>query len=154
MYEAGWQVVNSRSRRVLSYFLDLIITGQLKRKLSMADQCPNQRHLCKWQLSNTKTSTTDGFLLVLYFKLISNFSFLAVCPTKFTRVGCFKDSMIEPRPLPQLLMTDRDSSSHMFSGKPIHWGNWDAYFPDLICRCAEKAKAKGYNVFGIQHYGK
>ena len=146
MYESGWQLARSRLRRVLSYFLDLIITGQLKRKPSMADQCPNQRH--------TKTSTSDGLLLVLYFKLISKFSFLAVCPTKFTRVGCFKDSMIEPRPLPQLLMTDRDSSSHMFSGKPIHWGNWDAYFPDLICRCAEKAKAKGHNVFGIQHYGK
>ncbi|CAH3034686.1 unnamed protein product, partial [Porites lobata] len=75
------------------------------------------------------------------------------CPVKYTRVGCFDDSMVQPRPLSQLLMTDRDPTSPVYSGIPVHWGMWDVYFPKLICRCAAKAKAKGYNVFGIQHYG-
>ena len=76
------------------------------------------------------------------------------CPVKYTRVGCFDDSMVQPRPLSQLLMTDRDPTSPVYSGIPVHWGMWDVYFPKLICRCAAKAKAKGYNVFGIQHYGR
>ena len=83
-----------------------------------------------------------------------SFSFLSVCPVKFTQVGCFHDSGIKPRPLPQLLFTDRDKGSNNYSGKPIHWGEWDVYLFDLVCRCAEQAKAKGYNVFGVQHYGK
>ena len=62
--------------------------------------------------------------------------------------------MVQPRPLSQLLMTDRDPTSPVYSGIPVHWGMWDVYFPKLICRCAAKAKAKGYNVFGIQHYGR
>ena len=28
------------------------------------------------------------------------------------------------------------------------------YVPDLACRCAKKAKAKGWTFFGLQFYGK
>lgn len=85
---------------------------------------------------------------------LMSFPFLSACPITFTQVGCFHDSGIKPRPLPQLLFTDHDKGSNKYSGKPIHWGGWDLYLSDLVCRCAEQAKAKGYNVFGVQHYGK
>ena len=55
--------------------------------------------------------------------------------------------------MPDLLFTDRDSSSAKFSGKHIDWKNWDTYTKDLVCRCAERAKAEGYMVFGLQYYG-
>ncbi|KAL9985033.1 hypothetical protein ACROYT_G007389 [Oculina patagonica] len=75
------------------------------------------------------------------------------CSVKFARVGCYRDSLINPRPIPELLMTDRDPTSHAYSGKPVDWKNWNEYLPDLVCRCAKKTRDKGYNVFGLQFYG-
>ena len=82
------------------------------------------------------------------------FCCFADCTAKFSRVGCYRDSLIDPRPLPELLMTDRDVTSHAYSGKKIDWKNWNEYLPDLVCRCAKKTRDKGYNVFGLQFYGK
>ncbi|KAJ7383586.1 hypothetical protein OS493_026771 [Desmophyllum pertusum] len=75
------------------------------------------------------------------------------CSIKFTRVGCYRDSLINPRPIPELIMTDRDPTSDVYSGKKVEWKNWNEYLPDLVCRCAKKTRDKGYNVFGLQFYG-
>ena len=67
--------------------------------------------------------------------------------------GCFKDDQKPPRPLPNYILTDRDSSSKIYSGKEIDWGNWVNYLPDFVCRCAQLAKSKNFKFFGIQYYG-
>ena len=77
----------------------------------------------------------------------------AGCTVNYTKLGCFKDDRKKPRPLPELLSTDRDSRSKVFSGKTIDWNNWDTYMIGLVCRCAEAANAKKYNYFSLQHFG-
>ena len=75
------------------------------------------------------------------------------CTTNYTKLGCFKDGR-NPRPLPELLFTDRDAQSKVSSNKTIDWNNWDTYIVDLVCRCANAAKAKKYSHFSIQYFGK
>lgn len=75
------------------------------------------------------------------------------CDLDFERIGCFKDNKKNPRPLPQYLMTDRERRLEIYSGQSIDWRNWDVYMPKFVCRCAEAAKKKGHNTFGVQYYG-
>ncbi|XP_068751837.1 uncharacterized protein [Montipora capricornis] len=75
------------------------------------------------------------------------------CDHGFERIGCFKDNRQDPRPLPDYIMTDRDRSLAIYSGQSIDWRNWDSYMPEFACRCAEIAKEKGHNTFGVQFYG-
>lgn len=56
--------------------------------------------------------------------------------------------------MPDLLFTDRDSTSNKFSGIDVDWKIWDTYIKGAVCRCAERAKAKGYRFFGLQYYGR
>ena len=72
----------------------------------------------------------------------------------YQKLGCYSDDQKVPRPLPSLILTDRDPTSPVFSNRKIDWGNWDSYISDLACRCAEKAADNGYNFFGLQFYGK
>lgn len=76
------------------------------------------------------------------------------CSLQYEKVGCYKDMHRSQRPLPFFLMNDRDVYHQHFSGKLVDWRNWDVYVPDLACRCAKKAKAKGWTFFGLQFYGK
>ena len=32
--------------------------------------------------------------------------------------------------------------------------NWNQYFPGFVCRCAKEAEKMGYDLFGVQNYGK
>ncbi|XP_028401439.1 vegetative cell wall protein gp1-like isoform X2 [Dendronephthya gigantea] len=75
------------------------------------------------------------------------------CPVMFKRKGCYKDKHDGIHPLPELLFTDRDSSSKVFSGTTISSKDWGNYIQKLICRCAEQANQKRFTLFGIQHYG-
>lgn len=77
------------------------------------------------------------------------------CNVQYDKLGCFKDLKVAPRPLPDLILTDRDTTSPVYSGVSIDWGNWDTYLTGLVCRCAQKAaEAKIYQYFGIQSHGK
>ena len=49
-------------------------------------------------------------------------------------IGCFKDNGQIPRPLPDLLFTDRDPKDEVYSGIPVHGQDFDAYVTDLVCR--------------------
>ncbi|CAB4023145.1 Hypothetical predicted protein [Paramuricea clavata] len=57
------------------------------------------------------------------------------------------------RPLNEYILTDRDSTHPVSSGRSIDWNNFDTYLPDLACRCAMKTVEKGWNTFGVQYYG-
>ena len=72
----------------------------------------------------------------------------------YKRVGCYRDKQANPRPLPNLIMTDRDIRSQVYSGKTIDWKKWDTYLPDLVCRCARESSKKEMATFGLQYYGK
>lgn len=67
------------------------------------------------------------------------------CAIPYTKLVCFVDDQKTPRPLPELMFSDR--------GIKVDWKNWDAYIVDLVCRCAKAAKAKKYSYFSIQFYG-
>jgi len=75
------------------------------------------------------------------------------CPVDFSKKGCFNDLQAGLRPLPQLMFTDLDNSTAQYSGFPVDWGSWDAYLDDVVCRCAQVSKAKGFNLFGIGNFG-
>ena len=75
------------------------------------------------------------------------------CPVSFIRIGCFKDNQKSPRPLPELLFTDKDKKSNLYSGKSVNFEDYDSYGLELICRCAKKALASSRAVFGLQNYG-
>ena len=49
-------------------------------------------------------------------------------------IGCYRDYANDPRPLPELLFTDRDPKDQVYSGIPVHGQEFDAYVADLICR--------------------
>jgi len=79
--------------------------------------------------------------------------FVQCCDLDYYAVGCYQDD-INDRTMTELLLTDRDSSSPVYSGQNINWANWNQYIRDLVCRCAGKTRDKGYRTFGIQFYGK
>ncbi|XP_078381033.1 uncharacterized protein LOC144663843 isoform X2 [Oculina patagonica] len=74
------------------------------------------------------------------------------CGVSYLRLGCFNDKHTRGvlRPMPDMLFTDRDPSSDKTSGIDVDWKNWDSYVKDVVCRCAERAKAGGYKFFGLQ----
>ncbi|EDO34921.1 predicted protein [Nematostella vectensis] len=70
------------------------------------------------------------------------------------KIGCLKGWENGHRLIwNELLFTDRDPSSNVFSGILIDWANWQDYINSLACRCARAAYKKGYTYFGLQFYG-
>ena len=65
-------------------------------------------------------------------------------------VGCFVDKRTRPRPIPELVFTDRNSKDSKYSGvtKPAELDS--KYISDLVCRCARSALKKGYTTVGVQ----
>ena len=58
------------------------------------------------------------------------------------------------RALPNYIYQERDATLENFGGRSIDWDNWSTYYPGFACRCAQKAKELGYDIFGLQYYGK
>jgi len=78
------------------------------------------------------------------------------CKRDWVKVGCFKDKKGPKnslRALKEILLTDRDPTMDVYGGQQIDWHNWKEYVHGFACRCAEKAKAKGYKMFGLQFGG-
>ncbi|XP_012562162.1 uncharacterized protein LOC100198647 isoform X5 [Hydra vulgaris] len=74
------------------------------------------------------------------------------CSVNYIKIGCYNDDQNNPRPLPEPLLNDRSEKYPGFSGKTIDWAHWNHYMPEFVCRCAEKAKANGYKIFGVQFF--
>ncbi|KXJ23691.1 coadhesin [Exaiptasia diaphana] len=93
------------------------------------------------------------FLLHLYDALAAKKPLeFTTCSRKWAKIGCYHDSL-SPRPLPELLLNDRDIYSSANDGHVLDWHKWRESLHSLACRCAEKARQKGYKVFGLQFYG-
>lgn len=76
------------------------------------------------------------------------------CSVTFIRKGCFEDRNDGDHRLSEILFTDRDTSSSVFSGRPVGWNHWENYILKLACRCAEESNRKRSTVFGLQRYGR
>lgn len=75
------------------------------------------------------------------------------CDVSFKPLGCFKDKEHQ-RALPYYIYNERDESIANYGGQMINWHDWENYLPGFICRCANKAKEHGYDLFGVQFFGK
>ncbi|XP_031551277.1 uncharacterized protein LOC116288607 [Actinia tenebrosa] len=75
------------------------------------------------------------------------------CPVHYKTLGCYKDS-VGDRVLPNYIYNERDPSrKDNYGGRSIEWYNWEKYLAGFSCRCAQKARQLGYDLFGIQFYG-
>ena len=86
--------------------------------------------------------------IVLY-----NYLLLTGCDVKYEAKGCFIDKLGD-RVLPAYIQNERDWTLSNWNGKWIDWKNWEIYMPNMMCRCAKKAKELGYPLFGLQYFGK
>ncbi|XP_046848084.1 uncharacterized protein LOC124441663 [Xenia sp. Carnegie-2017] len=75
------------------------------------------------------------------------------CTAPYWTVGCYADRVYAKRALSELIFTDRDKYSIVYSGKEIDWENYGAYISDLACHCSKKTAEKDYSYFGLQFYG-
>ena len=76
------------------------------------------------------------------------------CPVSFNPVGCYYDDQIIPRPLPLLIMNERDDTVSSWNKLYIDWPGWfKLYVEEFTCRCAAKAKELNYTFFSAQFYG-
>lgn len=73
------------------------------------------------------------------------------CEIEFRPVGCYND-VRDSRALREEIYNEVDPSSPVFGGQLI--GNWTADFPVFLCKCARIAKAKGYQYFGVNSFGR
>lgn len=74
------------------------------------------------------------------------------CDVSFKPLGCFKDQQHQ-RALPYHIYNERDDSIDNYGGQMINWHDWENYLPAFICRCANRAKEHGYDLFGVQFFG-
>lgn len=86
--------------------------------------------------------TLLGFLFISFFAV----SFQDEAKPKYEAVGCFKDTMKKPRPLPELIKNFRGGVGVK---SKIDWNNLNK----TIEACAKEASKKGYLYFGLQFYG-
>ena len=49
-------------------------------------------------------------------------------------LGCFVDNKSPVRPLPELVFTDNDPQSSVYSGINVQADDWETYMPELVCR--------------------
>ena len=98
---------------------------------------------------------TEVAMLILNTILIRNCVLMAetACNETFLRIGCFYDHHVSPRPMPELIFTDRNTGHEKFSGTKMDLINWNDYMSDLVCRCARNARLMSYVMFSLQFYG-
>jgi len=73
------------------------------------------------------------------------------CERNYEKVGGFIER--DDRVLSDLLVNDRDCTSDRNDGHRLDWNQFEQSIHSLACRCAEKAKEKGFKVFGLQFFG-
>lgn len=93
-----------------------------------------------------------AFFSIIHFTAAGNIC-RTDCEVQFVPKGCYKDNG-RNRALPNYIYNERDPrAKKTYGGRRIDWYNWNEYYPGFACRCAEKAKAQGYDLFGVQFYG-
>ena len=75
------------------------------------------------------------------------------CEIGIRPVGCFNE-VTNARALTEEIYNEVDPSSPVFGGHLIMASNWKIEFPALLCKCARAAKARGYEYFGVNNFGK
>jgi len=84
---------------------------------------------------------------------LENFVYrISGCDVKYEVRGCYKDKL-GARALPKYILNERDFTLSNWDGYFVDWYNWEIYMPQLMCRCANKAKELGFRYFGLQYFG-
>ncbi|XP_028515894.1 uncharacterized protein LOC110242438 isoform X2 [Exaiptasia diaphana] len=91
-------------------------------------------------------------LILLESFLIAEEWSLETCEVKITKVGCYKDDIVAPRPLPRLIITDRERNIPAWDGHMFDWDKPAKSMRSLACRCAKKVLKMGYSHFSLQYY--
>ncbi|XP_031575085.1 uncharacterized protein LOC116308745 isoform X1 [Actinia tenebrosa] len=81
-------------------------------------------------------------LLLLSLALVS-YSSSATGSVNFVPVGCYRDSQLKPRPLPELIHNYRLNDEM----------DWKDLNGSVVQACAQEAHSRNYVYFGIQFYG-
>lgn len=79
-------------------------------------------------------------------KLVFNVSILlffsAKCNIEYQKLGCFVDKKANNLALSEKILSNQ-----------VDFDKWGVWLPDFVCRCANLAYNKNYNVFGVHSYG-
>ncbi|XP_044178443.1 uncharacterized protein LOC114976229 isoform X3 [Acropora millepora] len=117
------------------------------------DKCINNEFKSCDNLASDEACSGVNYANYVYEIFPHDIRSAAPCAVNYAKQGCFNDkTKPSQRTMSELLFQDRYKGK-TFSGQKIDWNNWKTYLPELICRCAKAAGNKGYEFFGIQHYG-
>ena len=67
-------------------------------------------------------------------------------------LGCFVDNKSPNRPLPELIFTDNDPESTVYSGVSVQADDWEAYMPELVCRLVTLSRPPLQVCFSPVHF--
>ena len=74
-----------------------------------------------------------SFLRILTSQALT-YSVFSLGDVPMRPLGCFQDKKSPSRPLPELIFTDNDPQSTLYSGFNVQSDDWQQYMPELICR--------------------
>ena len=83
-----------------------------------------------------------------------------MCYVPYRNIGCYNDFHMRQRPLPDRLSPPEESKCLLLKDLKLVLNNetqmkaWNDNMYQFVCRCAEAAKKKKYNFFGVQNCGK
>lgn len=63
---------------------------------------------------------------------------------EYIKIGCYRDSLRKPRPLPKLIKNYRSV---------FNWHSPKESINSQVSQCAEEAYQRGFTIFGLQFYG-
>ena len=76
------------------------------------------------------------------------------CEVDISPVGCYKEDAANPA-MGEIFINEAAPEKPSFDGNMIQWSkNYEAEFPDFLCKCARKARENGWEYFGVRELGK
>ena len=76
------------------------------------------------------------------------------CEVDISPVGCYKEDVATPA-LGEIFHNEVAPDKPNFAGTMIQSvDNYEAYFPDFLCKCARKARENGWEYFGVRELGR
>jgi len=103
----------------------------------------------------SSASSQISYFCFVFFPPPLNFFLISDghCPVNYEKAGCYENNQEKPLAYPTRLFTDNNPESNLYSNVSTGFTHWDSYVIDLACRCASKAKKKGFQAFSLQNFG-
>lgn len=99
-----------------------------------------------------------SWLLLLFIKISIYFLYHLLvdgsCEVDISPVGCYKEDSAIPA-MGEIFHNEAAPDKPNFVGNMIQSvDNYEAYFPDFLCKCARKARENGWEYFGVRELGR